>query len=471
MPFFLQQIVMKLCTALLCLCVVASVFAEPDAAVAPVGRADKPAPPPPHRKYSQWTKWSHCSRHCKQKRFRSCLLPDDEERLCGHGAAPRSMHPRHVEDVLGTTNSVLEELFYSDWTRWSRCFEQDCKQYRTKVCNFFQICGDRILVQQKSCLGPAACAVTAAAADKEGGPSGADDGSDTARSQASPAVSDVLDPARSPDSRTCGISAVSAADNGASVGGVKLKIFGGRASAAGRWPWQVSLLNSHFENYCAGTLISNWIVTAAHCIRRRMYIKLGEHNVNKHEETEQYFRPIKIIIHPQFNVRTIENDIALIKISSNIEWSSHVRPACLPLESELEGADLLANSTKCVVVGWGKRKPDHRFGVDVLHEAEVEVISDARCRQTYATEHVITQRMMCAGSGRHGRSDTCEGDSGGPLVCQIGQVEPGKPDARPWKLFGVTSFGDSCGKKDKFGVYTKVSMYLGWINSRIAHNS
>ena len=70
-------------------------------------------------------------------------------------------------------------------------------------------------------------------------------------------------------------------------------------------------------------------------------------------------------------------------------------------------------------------------------------------------------------SGKHGRADTCEGDSGGPLLCKVG---PKTGTARPWKLFGVTSFGDSCGKHDKYGVYTKVSMYIEWINTKMAQN-
>jgi hypothetical protein len=43
---------------------------------------------------------------------------------------------------------------------------------------------------------------------------------------------EVVDNGRN-DNRSCGVAAISP-----SVG-TKLKIFGGRASSAGRWPWQV----------------------------------------------------------------------------------------------------------------------------------------------------------------------------------------------------------------------------------------
>lgn len=215
-----------------------------------------------------------------------------------------------------------------------------------------------------------------------------------------------------------------------------------------------------------------------------MFIRLGEHNIYREEETEQLYQPARIVSHPHFNMHTIgtyrfrktyetlvlddstnlftlaENDIALIKISSSVRWGTHVHPACMP-ELADEDSELLDNTTRCMILGWGKRIPQAKYGSDVLREAEVDVISQTRCKEAYYGEHGITPRMMCAGSGRNGRSDTCEGDSGGPLLCQLGS-DTGTP--RPWKLFGVTSFGDSCGKKDKYGVYTKVSMYLDWID-------
>ena len=117
------------------------------------------------RKYSPWSRWSPCGQKCEQKRFRSCLLTNED--LCAHGplhvqaracsrgrcthTAPRSVPNRHAEDLFPGTHSVLEEFFYSDWSRWSACYLSDCKQYRTKVCRLYPMCGDRMLVQQKTC--------------------------------------------------------------------------------------------------------------------------------------------------------------------------------------------------------------------------------------------------------------------------------------------------------------------------------
>ena len=64
---------------------------------------------------------------------------------------------------------------------------------------------------------------------------------------------------------------------------------------------------------------------------------------------------------------------------------------------------------------------------------------------------------FCAGDKQAGR-DSCSGDSGGPLICVHG-MEP--------ILYGVISWGDGCARKNSPGFYTKVTNYVGWINSVI----
>lgn len=41
---------------------------------------------------------------------------------------------------------------------------------------------------------------------------------------------------------------------------------------------------------------------------------------------------------------------------------------------------------------------------------------------------------------------------------------------QPWTIFGITSFGDGCGKRNKFGIYAKVPNYVDWIWSVINCN-
>jgi secreted trypsin-like serine protease len=55
---------------------------------------------------------------------------------------------------------------------------------------------------------------------------------------------------------------------------------GGREAAKGRWSWQVAILNKYREVFCGGTLIApGWVLTAAHCVRKHLFVKLGEHDL------------------------------------------------------------------------------------------------------------------------------------------------------------------------------------------------
>lgn len=95
----------------------------------------------------------------------------------------------------------------------------------------------------------------------------------------------------------------------------------------------------------------------------------------------------KVILHPDYDEENVDNDIALLQISSNeaddIFGESILRfrkrkgnkrrptvssfaSACLPDQDE----ELPVNA-QCTIVGWGKEKKSHKYGTDVLNEAEV----------------------------------------------------------------------------------------------------
>nr|XP_027212128.1 serine protease 30-like [Penaeus vannamei] len=85
-------------------------------------------------------------------------------------------------------------------------------------------------------------------------------------------------------------------------------------------------------------------------------------------------------------------------------------------------------------------------------EGEVLLIEDGLCRDLYGSQ-TYTDGMVCAGY-MQGKIDACNGDSGGPLACEI--------DGR-YTLLGLVSWGKSCGKAQRPGIYTNVKHYLDWI--------
>ncbi|XP_071519670.1 uncharacterized protein [Panulirus ornatus] len=240
-----------------------------------------------------------------------------------------------------------------------------------------------------------------------------------------------------------------------------LRIIGGREARKGEWPWQVAILNRFKETFCGGTLIApRWILTAAHCIRKRLYVRLAEHDLRAYDSREIEMRVEQAFEHPEYDVETIEHDLALLKLPRAVRYNKYVRSACLPRRETPPPA-----RSKCVIAGWGKERETHIFGSDVLNCARVPIVTRASCRKAYP-DHPITNNHICAGY-RKGHYDTCSGDSGGPLVCQ---EEAEGAEGGVWRVHGVTSFGEGCGDRDKYGVYTKVVNYIPWIRDVMLHN-
>ncbi|XP_048196328.1 anionic trypsin-2-like [Perognathus longimembris pacificus] len=225
------------------------------------------------------------------------------------------------------------------------------------------------------------------------------------------------------------------------------KIVGGYACPRNSLPYQVSLNNGR-AHFCGGSLISDqWVVSAAHCYRPFIQVRLGEHNIKVIEGNEQFIDAAKVIPHPGFNRKTADNDIMLIKLSSPASLNSQVATVTLPTSCAPAG-------TECIISGWGNIL---RLGVYkplLLQCLHAPLLSEAVCEAAYPGK--ITGNMVCAGFLEGGK-DSCQGDSGGPVVCH-------------GELQGIISWGNGCALKNSPGVYTKVCKYLDWIQDTITAN-
>ena len=166
--------------------------------------------------------------------------------------------------------------------------------------------------------------------------------------------------------------------------------------------------------WCGGTLISSThVLTAAHCTEDQgvviaassIRVLLGEHNV-----ADKEFNRVDvadIINHPDYkrDPRFIDNDYAILRLANPVTFTSKVSPACLPADLSSTYTDVLAT-----VTGWGTLRSKGP-SPNVLQEADVTVMSNAKCNRAY--RGIISSNMVCAAdSGK----DSCQGDSGGPLI-------------------------------------------------------
>lgn len=199
------------------------------------------------------------------------------------------------------------------------------------------------------------------------------------------------------------------------------------------------------------------VLTAAHCLRRkgrkrRVRVRISEYDLSEHEGGERDLRVAQDYVHRDFDLDTIDSDIALLRLRTPVIQATNLAYACVPKAEEI-----LPIHTHCYAVGWGKMRDTDLFGAHVLRQARVPLVGDDKCQ--HAFDYDITENQMCAGY-RKGGVDTCAGDSGGPLMCELE-----RDGVRRWVVYGVTSFGEGCGDRGKFGIYTKVTNFASWIQN------
>ncbi|CAI9161227.1 unnamed protein product [Rangifer tarandus platyrhynchus] len=228
------------------------------------------------------------------------------------------------------------------------------------------------------------------------------------------------------------------------------KIIGGYTCTQSSQPWQAALLQGPLHRFlCGGSLLSDqWVITAAHCARPILQVALGKHNLKVWEATQQVLRVAHQVPHPQYNSRTNDNDLMLLRLERPARLGRGVRPISVARSCAGVGSS-------CLVSGWGTISSPVVSYPQTLQCANIELRSDEECRQVYPGK--ITPNMLCAGT-KEGGSDSCEGDSGGPLVCN-------------GSLQGIISWGqDPCAVSKKPGVYTKVCKYVDWIQKTMENN-
>ncbi|KFB50060.1 AGAP011908-PA-like protein [Anopheles sinensis] len=235
------------------------------------------------------------------------------------------------------------------------------------------------------------------------------------------------------------------------------KIVGGSEASINEFSSMVGLLDTLTVNvFCGAVIISSrYVLTAAHCTKSipsvsRVQALVGDHDYRTGLETpySAIYNIEQIIIHESYNEQTRDNDISILKTTTEIDFNRAVGPVCLPFAyNSYDFGGLLID-----VVGWGTTS----FGgpmSTVLRKATLNVVPSGTCTAPY----INAQKICTFTIGR----DSCQYDSGGPLYLRGSQ-----------RLYtvGIISYGSACGAGSP-SVGTRVTSYLNWIRQKTSEVS
>lgn len=259
-----------------------------------------------------------------------------------------------------------------------------------------------------------------------------------------------------------------ASANGASI---TPRIIGGSDAGAGQYPFTAALAWSDITSndfdaiYCGSTVIApRWILTAGHCVtdtQGKTYppalidVIAGVTTLDNVSASATRTAVNTIIRHPAYNDDTLDNDLALLHLASDVAVAPSFELAANDPAQALPGVN---TAGLLLATGWGVTATDGSTRSPTLQAVTLDYFTFATCNDNSHYAGQLRANNLCAGFLDSTPRDTCLGDSGGPLLRPLG--------GGAYRQVGITSYGDSagCALAQYPGVYTAVAPYREFID-------
>ena len=225
---------------------------------------------------------------------------------------------------------------------------------------------------------------------------------------------------------------------------------GGTATALGAFPSFVAVFVPTGTTICGGVALNtNHVLTLTSCMLTTTFQLLQANQVtimSGHNQID-FNRPRitaqAIYVHPQFSPFTLENDVAVIRLTTAFIFPEIANPALAP---GFISNRIAHDTLNCNIAAWNRNNNQQQTLV-------LPILNRDQCNELPLYFGSIRESSFCAGTVTSG-SGVCNHNVGAILFCN-GLIE------------GILNSGYGCGSANNPGIYVSARHHNAWIQEQV----